>query len=671
LRNLIAYKLIFLLLFVISSKIVLANEYDEIKTINCEAEFYWKELLSPENIDSSKASSIKVNIPSSWTNYTLPSGEKPKKEGYGTYRFWIETDEENQSLVIPKLWSASKVWVNGELVSKRGEISQTENTKPMMVEDLVALSKSSKYEVIVQISNEVLFNGGIVKPFKIGFTGSILKKEKVNNIKELLWIGAILIMSFYHFIIFFFRRSNKPALFFGIFCLLIVLKLISFGENYIYQYLKLEAGLSFNWQSKIYYLSSFMLFPIGLLYIKSLYVENSKNAIIKWFSIISFAYGIFILLTNVMLFTSTLRYFQIVIALGIIYIIYLLFKASRNRKTEAYAQLFGIFAMLFASANDILHSTNIKLTPYGEIIPIAFALFLLMQIYIVAKRFTNAFKEVEDLSKNLELKVQLRTQEIEKQKEQLAEKNTEIVDSITYAKRLQDAILPSDTAWKEKLPNSFILYKPKDIVAGDFYWMKEVNENILFAAADCTGHGVPGAMVSMVCSNALNRVIDEYNVSSPSKILDKTTELVVDTFAKSDKNVRDGMDVSLCNFNPNTLELSWAGANNPLILIRNGELIEYKADKQPVGYFSEKNDFTNHKIQLQLGDIIYLYSDGFADQFGGEKGKKYKTGRFKEYLVSISSKEIETQKELLEEEFNNWKASLEQLDDVCVIGVRI
>lgn len=670
-RKLFTYKIFLLALLSFVYSATKANGYDEIKTVKGEAEFYWKQLLTPENIDSNRANSIKVSIPSSWTNYVLQSGEKPKKEGYGTYRFWIETDQENQSLVIPKLWSASKVWVNGEMVSKRGEISKTQKTKPMMVEDVVPLPKSSKYEVIVQVSNEVLFNGGIVKPFKIGFTGSILKKEKVNNIKELLWIGAILIMSFYHFIIFIFRRSNQPALFFGIFCLLIVLKLVSFGENYIYQYLKLEAGLSFNWQSKIYYLSSFMLFPIGLLYIKSLYVENSKNRVIKWFSIISFAYGVFILLTNVMLFTSTLRYFQIVIALGIIYIIYLLFKASRNRKTEAYAQLLGIFAMLFASANDILHSTNIKLTPYGEIIPIAFAIFLLMQIYIVAKRFTNAFKEVEDLSKNLELKVQLRTQEIEKQKEQLAEKNTEIVDSITYAKRLQDAILPSDNTWKEKLPNSFILYKPKDIVAGDFYWMKEVNDNILFAAADCTGHGVPGAMVSMVCSNALNRVIDEYNVTIPSKILDKTTELVVNTFAKSDKNVKDGMDISLCNLNLTTLELDWSGANNPLILIRDEELVEYKADKQPIGYFAEKNDFTNHRIQLQQGDVIYLYSDGFADQFGGEKGKKYKTGRFKEFLLSLSEKDLVKQKELLEEEFNNWKGKLEQLDDVCVLGVRI
>jgi serine phosphatase RsbU (regulator of sigma subunit) len=244
-----------------------------------------------------------------------------------------------------------------------------------------------------------------------------------------------------------------------------------------------------------------------------------------------------------------------------------------------------------------------------------------------------------------------------------------VQDSIRYAKRIQSAILPPNREIDEKLPNSFVLYKPKDIVAGDFYWLESVDDTVLFAAADCTGHGVPGAMVSVICNNGLNRSVREYNLHDPALILNKTRELVVSEFAKSEEEVKDGMDIALCSLKGNLL--SYAGAHNPLWIIRNGELLETKANKQPIGQFDLPEPYTTHTFELQAGDSFYIFSDGYPDQFGGEKGKKFKTANFKKLLLSIQEESMTRQKELLDKAFEDWKGDLDQLDDVCVIGVRI
>ena len=267
--------------------------------------------------------------------------------------------------------------------------------------------------------------------------------------------------------------------------------------------------------------------------------------------------------------------------------------------------------------------------------------------------------------------IELKEKETQQQKELLQNKNKEILDSINYAKRLQEAILPSQKIWEGALPNSFIFYQPKDIVAGDFYWLEKIEDKILFAAADCTGHGVPGALVSVVCSNALNRVVKEFGVYQPNEILSKVRELVIETFEKSETEVKDGMDISLCCFDRSTNVLTWAGAYNPLWIIQNNYLKEIKADKQPIGKHIETKAFTNHRFQLNKGDSIYIFTDGFADQFGGPKGKKFKQRQFKNILIEISNLEPENQKIIIAKVFTEWKNSLEQVDDVCVIGLKI
>jgi tetratricopeptide (TPR) repeat protein len=272
--------------------------------------------------------------------------------------------------------------------------------------------------------------------------------------------------------------------------------------------------------------------------------------------------------------------------------------------------------------------------------------------------------------------IELQKTEVEQQKKKVEEHQKEIIDSITYAKRLQEAILPPNEYVKKYLPDSFILYTPKDIVAGDFYWM-EVRDNIIFiAAADCTGHGVPGAMVSLVCSNALNRTIKEFGLRDTGKILDKVTDLVIETFEKSDTDVKDGMDISLLAINKITNEIHWSGANNPLWYIQEGKLIDITANKQPIGKYDNRKPFTTHTINLstlnpELPTTFYLFTDGYADQFGGPKGKKFKYKQLEGILLVLSDKSLAEQKELLGKTLSAWKGNLEQVDDVCIIGIKI
>ena len=199
--------------------------------------------------------------------------------------------------------------------------------------------------------------------------------------------------------------------------------------------------------------------------------------------------------------------------------------------------------------------------------------------------------------------------------------------------------------------------------------MELQKDTILIAAADCTGHGVPGALVSVVCNNGLNRSVREHGLTDPGKILDKTREIIISEFEKSDEEVKDGMDIALCSIQNNILK--YAGAHNPLWLIRDNELVEIKANKQPIGKYINQSPFTTHTLEIKKGDKIYMFSDGFSDQFGGEKNKKYKTKEFKKLILSIQSETMEDQKNIIDNTFENWKGDLEQLDDVCVIGIAL
>ncbi|MCF8378848.1 MAG: SpoIIE family protein phosphatase [Bacteroidales bacterium] len=271
----------------------------------------------------------------------------------------------------------------------------------------------------------------------------------------------------------------------------------------------------------------------------------------------------------------------------------------------------------------------------------------------------------------LEDKVRERTAEVVAQKEELAEKNKDITDSIRYAKRIQVAILPP----KIPFDDTFVLFKPKDIVSGDFYWFEVVGDREFMAAVDCTGHGVPGAFMSIIGTNLLNKIVKERGIYKPSEIIDTLNEEVIHNLKSGDEGskVYDGMDLALVCYNRRTGQLEYAGAYNPLLIVRNNDIEEIKADRFGVGRSSrveEARKFTNNEVQINKGETIYIFSDGFADQFGGDTGKKFKSKPMKELFLAVYEKPLDVQQEILEKTLEAWRGNIEQVDDVLIIGRR-
>jgi serine phosphatase RsbU (regulator of sigma subunit) len=283
-------------------------------------------------------------------------------------------------------------------------------------------------------------------------------------------------------------------------------------------------------------------------------------------------------------------------------------------------------------------------------------------------------------------------EEIETQRDVLFAQKNEITDSINYAQRIQSAVLPHPSYMDKVMPEYFVLYKPRDIVSGDFYWIKEVKNYLIVVAADCTGHGVPGAFMSMLGITLLNEQVGKSRFDKPGEILNRLRKKVKETLAQEGKmeEQKDGMDMALAIINKENLELQYAGAFNPLYLVRNkqnlkeGEyeekptlesegfkLIEFKGDRQPISVHFEEKDFTTHEVQLKTGDTIYLFSDGYVDQVGGPKRKKYLSKRFKLSLLNIQSNSMKEQHKFLDKTLEEWSKGYDQIDDILVMGIRV
>lgn len=246
-------------------------------------------------------------------------------------------------------------------------------------------------------------------------------------------------------------------------------------------------------------------------------------------------------------------------------------------------------------------------------------------------------------------------------------------DSVNYAEKIQDAVLPLQELLNDFFPEYFILYKPKDIVSGDFYWIKRIKNFVYVVAADCTGHGVPGAFMSMLGITLLNEIITKSRLDNPDQILNSLRKKVKTSLKQTGEVMeqKDGMDIAICMINTENLHLQYAGAYNPLYIFRNNELIEFKGDRQPIAIHLKETDFKNHQFDLQKGDAIYIFSDGYYDQFGGNRNKKFKVRQFKQLLENINQKPMNEQHNILNNTFGDWKGDNDQIDDVLVIGMRI
>ncbi len=303
-----------------------------------------------------------------------------------------------------------------------------------------------------------------------------------------------------------------------------------------------------------------------------------------------------------------------------------------------------------------------------KIVHIVLAVIAILVVLVVAYKTIRTIRLEQQKTLLTKERDQIRAQKII-----IEEKNNEILSSINYAERLQKSILPDASDLSGYFSEHFIYYQPRDIVSGDFYWIRDLGDKLLVAAADCTGHGVPGAFVSFVGYSALNRALDQYQLTYPAEILEKTSDMVANTFSNQGRSdgLADGMDISLITVDKQTNRLYYSGAHNSIYLIRNQEINVLKASSRSVGANSHNELFVQHEFDLQKGDAVYLFSDGFHDQFGGDRGKKYMSGRFRKFLCSISDKTCVEQRQMLEDEILNWRGEEAQIDDILVMGLKV
>lgn len=671
--------------------------------------FYWNKLLSPESLNKQQSLPHSfVEVPNSWTNYQIKQAILPP-HGYATYYLNITLPETQKPLgvFIPKIWSATKVWLNDSLIYTSGKVGkQYKNYESQILEKLVEfLPNQREIQLVVQVANHDMFIAGLIQSFRLGIYSEMLESNSLSYSWTLMWLGVLLAMGLYHFVLFLFRRKNTSTLYFGIICLFIGIRLIVFGEHYIYEYLKEHTGwLTFAIQSKVYYITTFSLPPLALLYVHSLYPE--KVQFFKWqifivpFRVIKVSlwvtatYLVFILIVSPVIFTTTIFFYQPIMGIFVAYLFFAIVLASVHKKRESAFQMVGILTMVLAGINDGLLALGTL-----ELLPLAFAIFLSIQFLVIARRFSRAFKSVEELSSNLEKKVEVRTRELEQKTVQLEKKNQDITDSIQYAQRIQKAVLGSQQHIEQQFKEAFIYLRARDIVSGDFYWFSETdcdqswlyNSNIngglesiaknlppaklkIVIAADCTGHGVPGAFMTIMGNDLLNEIIDNECIHKPDIILKELDKRVRATLQnESEEKADDGMDMTVVTIDETHQKLYFAGAKNSILLVRRGDVFRIKGSIYPVGNerYSAQRDYELHVFETQPSDVIYMYSDGFQDQFGGKKGRKYMSKKFREFLLSISHLPMAEQRITINTELHNWQGDNHQTDDILIMGIKL
>ena len=662
-------------LLTVSQNKTLSKEY---VSLDGDWDFYWGKAVSPNAINNGGLVPQHVEVPNSWTLYKDTNGQPFPSYGVGTYhlRVKLPSDSPPLALYIPKIWSASKVWVNGKLVSQRGEIS-TEHYKNLIIEQLVVLDQADSLDVVVQAANYSLFVGGILSSFVLGEAETLKSKVMLNDIFSLVWVGCVFIMGIYHIVLFAFRKNDWPMLYIGFVSLLIVIKISVFGNHGLYEFLKTYHGglLGFKWQSRLYYMSTYLLSALGLLYIRSLFPEEAAKKVSHIFAYIVVLYAVFLAVAPLPVFLPTVLPFQGMMLVAGGYIVYVIVKAAYHKRKFANLQALGIGIMLLAGVNDALHTFGVALTPNPELVPLAFSFFLIIQFYLLASRYAGAFTSLQKLSEALEQKVIERTKTVTQQKEALEKSNAKVKASIQYAKRIQDALLPSDTLIKSMFPESFVLFKPKDVVSGDFFFVEQAElkgqQYRIIAAVDCTGHGVPGALMSMIGDTLLRKIINDMCILSPENILKALDEGVQKALKQHETANKDGMDIALCVINLTTNELSFAGASNPLVYTQNGKQYHIKGDKLHIGGHQKEKHFTKHTLPIEEGMDFYLYSDGYQDQIGGPDNRKFMTKRFRQALFDTGNQPMNQQYEALTSLFDQWINGQRQIDDVLIIGVRL
>jgi len=668
-------------------------------------EMYWKDFIFPQFFH--KTQGINIDLPRYWDGLTINKTEIDGT-GFATFRLQIISPAHNDqcAIFIPEILTTYRCFWNGKIIAQNGEPSAKQNfispkIKPQIIP--IILLKDTN-EIVFHISNYIYRSGGFFHIPEIGNFQMLSQDHFFKMAYDLILFGSLMIMIIYHTALYIMRRRTISALFFAL-CAFDIAIWTLFSGELIASYFFPE--ISWELFYKILNLSFFCASPLYFLFFKSLFPEESNKIIIYAFCGVTFGLALVCLFTFARIYSFLVFYTEILIVLGALCVFTFLGKAIKKRKEGSIEFTIGLTVILFTFINDVLINQAV-IHSWIYLMPVGMFVFTFVQSYILAKKFTAAFYKNEALTqtldfqnKNLEEIVNERTAEIaqqkeeilvqaealqsandtlsesfdflNEQKEEIEEAHEQITASIRYAKRIQTAVLPSQEIISALLPEHFILFRPRDIVSGDFYFVKQVKNYLYIAAADCTGHGVPGAFMSMLGITLLNEILNNAKYKNAAEILNELRVQIKNSLQQTGQlgEQQDGMDIAFCSINLENNVLSFAGAHNPCWVFRKNHFFELPADRMPVGIFQKEKPFTENTFQLEKNDVIYLFSDGFSSQFGGTDNEKYKIGRMKTFLSTVFEKNLSEQKVLLEQELDSWQKTQQQTDDILVIGVKI
>lgn len=530
--------------------------------------------------------------------------------------------------------------------------------------------------------------------FTVSTHQSVLQKDRLKRLVFGIFVGIMLIMILYH-IPLYVKARETSYLYYILYILAFLIFFIN-KEGYIYEITPRFTSAPVN----IFLLEIFLLF--FLLFGRS-YLDT-RNTLQSWDTILLlavwFTVGGLILSFTILVLQGTGVFVPVFIQLGglainIVSAIGSLFLAivpamiltRENFQPARYFLFANLFLILGIGVNYALtdyslgkHSLELGVTL--QILTFSIGLgerinLLKKSKEIAQRRIIDQLREnaalKDKVNRELEDKVKERTFEIQAQKEQIEKQNKEIKYSFDYAKKIQSTVLPRNEVFDNLFGEHFIFFKPRDIVSGDFYWISQKDHHIFLTAADCTGHGVPGSLMSMLGITMLHEIVNEKNIIHSDEILNQLRLSIARTLKQEGKigEQKDGIDMALVIYDTRGRKLEFSGANNPVYIIRNGEMMEYKGNNMPVAYYDNMTDFTRYTIDVKQGDRVYMFTDGFPDQFGGPQGKKFKYRPFKDLLLEVHERPMEEQQRILNLIFDEWKGDLSQIDDVLVIGLRL
>ena len=529
--------------------------------------------------------------------------------------------------------------------------------------------------------------------FTVSTHDNVLKKDKARRVIFGFFLGIMIIMIFYNLTIY--LQVNEISYLYYILYIIAFMAFFINKEGYIYEIMYQVTSEPVN---------TFLLeiFLLCFLLLGRAYLDTRKN-LHAWDRILKLAIGFIVggLILHLVMIILSNRGYKIPYLLTIVMLSINIISASASlflaimpafilRKKKfppaKYFLIANVFlilgVILIIFFNDIIigkHGLEIGVTL--QIVTFSVGLgdkinLLKRDRELAQKRIISQLREnaalKDQVNRELENKVRERTREIRSQKDQIERQNKEIKYSFDYAKRIQSTVLPPEDVFKSLFAEHFVFLKPRDIVSGDFYWISQKENKTIITASDCTGHGVPGSLMSMLGITMLHEIVNEKNFIHSDQILNELRINIARTLKQEGKpgEQKDGMDMALLIYDRTSGELEFSGANNPMYIIRNSKMIEYKGNNMPVAYYDNMDDFTRHSIKLQKDDRVYLFTDGFPDQFGGPEGKKFKYKPFKDLLIEVHERPMDEQRRILQMVFDEWKGTLDQIDDVLVMGLR-